>query len=138
MLVPHFNPVTATVEEQTDIPLDNYEIQPFTNGMNPSNTIVAKNEAYNSRATLKLEQGLTWNTTNWYYYDHFPVPPGQEAAENTKSIVPDDLQEEEYVVNEPFYEDYQENDHGEEVYEDMEAVQNTDYEELAVHWTILN
>lgn len=64
MLVPHFNPVTNMVEEQADIPLDNAEIQSNTNGMSPSNTIVAKNEAYNSRATLKLEQGLTSNITN--------------------------------------------------------------------------
>lgn len=64
------------------------------------------------------------------------MPPGPAAAENTNKdeyVVPDELTEDEYVVNEPFYEDYQENDHSEEVYEDMETVQNTDYEELAVH-----
>ena len=135
MLVPHFNPMTGTVEEQPDIPLDNansYEVQSYTNGMNLSNTVVAKKEAYNSRATLKLEQGLTSNTTN-SFYDHLPMPPGQEAAENTNKDDPDEIIEAEYVVNEPFYEDYQENDHCEEVYEDMETVQNTDYEELAVH-----
>ena len=59
MLVPHFKPVssTVTVEEQADLPLDNannYEVQPNTAGVNPSNT---QSEAY------ALEQGLTSNTT---------------------------------------------------------------------------
>lgn len=126
MVVPHFKPVSSTVEEQADLPLNNYE-------------------AHNSRAQ---EQGLTWNATDQYACYNYH--PDLEADEETKSnsqdeyVVPDEIittsnnvQEEEYVVNEPFYEDYQENDHGEEVYEDMETVQNIDYEELAVHWTMI-
>lgn len=57
-------------------------------------------------------------------------------------VVPDevitasnDAEETEYVVNElALYESYEDDDHAEEVYEDMEAVQNTDdYEELRAH-----
>ena len=120
---------------------------------NPSemNTMVAKNEAYNSRATLKLDQ-TSQSSTNQYVISteqssnqpSIPITASEEvdAEAQDEYAIPDeftnaadDTQDEVgYVVNEPFYEGYQEDDHGDQMYEDMEGIRDdSEYEEVTVH-----
>lgn len=59
MTVPLFKPLPKhAVQKQTNSSQDEYQADTNTTELKPSNTLVSKNYAYNSRAALKLEQGL--------------------------------------------------------------------------------
>ena len=142
-MVPHFKSPSASLHEQSALQLDCINSTPA--GLNPHQThhgndkmsFVTTNEGCNSKVGLQDRHSLIINpsTEQRKMISHTSLVPKDSAKEiNVENedgyVQPSEVvnasdgadDEADYVINEPFYEGYQEDEHVDEVYEDMADV----------------